>query len=164
INIITKKVSNELSGSVTTEYTVPSKSNELNEDTWQTSAYLNVPLIEDVLGLQLSGAFHDQDESNFIGGSDSAATDPKYEKRNAGAKLSWNLDEQNTITLGHTFTKQERWKTPGRSLLETDDPTYSESDKKNYFIEHDGDYDDLQLKSYVNYDRAENATTSNAVT
>src|SRR5690606_9233110 len=67
-------------------------------------------------------------------------------------------------TLGHTFTKQERWKTPGRSLLETDDPTYSESDKKNYFIEHDGDYDDLQLKSYVNYDRAENATTSNAVT
>ncbi len=164
INIITKKVSNELSGSVTTEYTVPSKSNELNEDTWQTSAYLNVPLIEDVLGLQLTGAYHDQDESNFVGGSDAAATDPKYEKRNAGGKLSWNINEQNNLTLGHSYTKQERWKNPGRSLLETDDPTYNESIKKNYFIEHEGNYDSLLLKSYVNYDHSENATTLNPET
>src|SRR5690606_24083206 len=173
INIITKKVTNELSGSITTEYTVPSKSNELNEDTWQTSAYVNVPLIEDILGLQLTGAYHDQDESNFIGGSDSAATDPKYEKRNVGGKLSWNINEQNNLTLGHSYTKQERWKTPGKSIPTTSvvrgavvptSPSYNESIKENYFLEHEGNYDNVLLKSYLNYDVSENTTTQNVVT
>lgn len=170
INIITKKVTNELSGSITAEYTTHGSGNKLNEDTVQTSAYLNVPLVEDVLGLQLTGALHNQEESNFVGGSDSAATDPKYEKRNAGAKLSWNLNDQNALTVGHTYTKQERWHNPGRSLAEETeagvaiDPTYSESIKRNYFIDHEGNYDNLLLKSYINYDHSENPTTANAET
>ncbi len=173
INIITKKVTNELSGSITAEYTTPGSSNKLNEDTFQTSAYLNVPLIEDVLGLQLTGALHDQEESNFVGGGDSAATDPKYEKRNAGAKLSWNLNDQNSVTVGHTYTKQERWHNPGKSLALTTvsrgqetptSPTYSESIKKNYFLDHEGNYENFLLKSYLNYDHSENPTTTNATT
>jgi outer membrane receptor for ferrienterochelin and colicins len=164
INIITKKVSNTLNGSITAEYTTPDSSNKVNEDTFQTSAYVNVPLIADVLGLQLTGALHNQDESNFVGGSDSAATDPKYEKHNVGGKLSWNIDEQNNLTVGHTYTQQERWKNPGKSLEVTGTPTYSESIKKNYFIDHEGNYDNLLLKSYLNYDQSENPTTANAVT
>lgn len=164
INIITKKVGDELTGSITAEYTTPGKSNKINENTLQTSAYLNMPLIDNVLGLQLTGAFHDTDESHFIGGDDSAGSDPKYEKRNAGAKLSWNLNDQNTITVGHTYTKQERWHNPGKSIAEDDSATYSESIKRNYFIDHEGNYDNLQLKSYVNYDRAENPSTANEVT
>ncbi len=164
INIITKKVANELTGSITGEYTLADSSNKVNENTFQTSAYLNMPLIQDVLGLQLTGAFHDQDESRFVGGSDSASADPKYEKRNAGAKLSWNVNDQNALTVGHTYTKQERWHNPGRSLDETSDPTYSESIKRNFFIDHEGNYDGLLLKSYVNYDHSENPTTTNSVT
>lgn len=164
VNIITKKVHNQLSGSITSEYTLADSSNELNEDTFQTSAYLNVPLVEDVLGLQLTGAFHNQDESHFVGGSDSAASDPEYKKRNVGGKLSWNLNPEKVLTAGHTYTRQERWHNPGKSLIDTAESTYSESIKKNYYLTHEGNYDSLLLNSYVNYDHSENPTTANAVT
>ncbi|WP_231702221.1 TonB-dependent receptor domain-containing protein [Halopseudomonas litoralis] len=171
INIITKKVGNELTGSITAEYAMAGSGNDVNEDGFQTSAFLNMPLIEDVLGLQLTGAFQNQDESNLVGGSDSAATDPEYKKRNAGGKLSWNLDEQNLLTLGHSYTQQERWANPGRSLAETTtdrqgnitpvDPTYSDSIKKNYFLSHEGKYGNVFTNSYINHDHSENKTTLN---
>lgn len=164
INIITKKVGKELTGSITAEYATPGSGNDLNEDGFQTNAFLNMPLIEDVLGLQLTGAYYNQDESNFVGGSDSAATDPEYKKRNAGAKLSWNLNEQNLLTLGHSHTQQERWKNPGRSLEEIADPSYTDSIKKNYFLSHEGKYGNIFTNSYINYDHSENKTTLNANT
>ena len=161
INIITKKVGKELTGSITAEYAMAGSGNDVNEDGFQTSAYLNMPLIEDVLGLQLTGAFQNQDESNFVGGSDSAATDPEYKKRNAGGKLSWNLNEQNLFTFGHSYTQQERWKNPGRSLAEDADPTYTDSVKKNYFLSHEGKYGNVFTNSYINHDHSENKTTLN---
>jgi len=164
INIITKKVGNKFSGSITSEYTAPHSSNKLNEDTFQTSAYLNMPLIEDVLGLQLTGAFHNQEESNFVGGSDSAASDPEYDKRNLGGKLSWNLNEANALTFGHTYTKQERWHNPGKSLAADGEAQYSESIKKNYFLQHEGKYGNVFSNSYINYDHSENPTTVNETT
>ena len=164
INIITKKVGNKFSGSITSEYITPHSSNKLNEDTFQTSAYLNMPLIEDVLGLQLTGAFHNQEESNFVGGSDSAASDPEYDKRNLGGKLSWNLNEANALTFGHTYTKQERWHNPGKSLAADGEAQYSESIKKNYFLQHEGKYGNVFSNSYINYDHSENPTTVNETT
>src|SRR5690606_8954070 len=164
INIITKKVGNKVSGSITSEYTAPHSSNKLNEDTFQTNAYLNMQLIEDVLGLQLTGAFHNQEESNFVGGSDSAASDPEYDKRNLGGKLSWNLNEANALTFGHTYTKQERWHNPGKSLAADGEAQYSESIKKNYFLQHEGKYGNVFSNSYINYDHSENPTTVNETT
>lgn len=164
INIITKKVGKELTGSVTAEYAMAGSGNDINEDGFQTSAFLNMPLIEDVLGLQLTGSYLNQDESNFVGGSDSAATDPEYKRRNAGGKLSWSLNEQNLLTLGHSYTQQERWKNPGRSLADDADPTYTDSVKKNYFLSHEGKYGNVFTNSYINYDQSENKTTLNAIT
>lgn len=164
VNIITKKVHNEWSGSITAEYAMAGSGNDVNEDGYQTNAVLNMPLIEDVLGLQLIGAFQNQDESHLVGLSDSAATDPEYKKRHAGGKLSWNINSANTLTLGHSYTQQERWKYPGRSLLETDDPTYTDSVKKNYFLTHEGHYGNVVTNSYINHDHSDNRTTLNANT
>lgn len=164
INIITKKVGSELRGSITAEYTLPHSANQLNEDSFQTNAYLNVPLIADVLGLQLTGAFQNQDESHFVGGSDSAASDPEYKKRNIGAELSWSPGERDTFTLGHRYTVQERWHNPGKSLASDAESRYSESIKKNYYLTHEGRYDNIIANSYINYDRSENPTTVNQVT
>ena len=164
VNIITKKVGSPLSGSITSEYALADSSNDLNEDGFQTSAYLNMPLIDDVLGLQLTGAFQNQDESNFVGGGDSAASDPEYKKRNIGGKLAWNINEENLLSIGHTYTSQERWHNPGKSLAETSDSSYTESIKKNYYLAHEGKYDNVVTSSYVNYDHSENPTTVNSVT
>lgn len=164
INIITKKVSDKFSGSITAEYSTPGRGNKINERGHQTSAVVNMPLIKDVLGLQLTGAYYKQDESHFVGESDSAATDPQYRRENAGGKLSWNLNEQNALTVGHSYTQQERWKYPGRSLAEDAEATYADSVKKNYFITHDGEFGSIFTNSYINYDHSENRSTLNADT
>ena len=164
VNIITKKVNNNLSGSITAEYMTPDSSNEINESFRQTSANVNVPLINDVLGLQLTGAYLEQDESEFVGGSDSAATDPEYKRSSVGGKLAWNINDQNTFTVGHSDSKQERRAHPGKSLADTDAPNHSESLKKNYFLAHDGNYDNVLTSAYINYDHSENTTTLNANT
>lgn len=164
VNVITKKVHNTFSGSITTEYTHAPSSNEVNEDGHQTSAYLNMPLLKDVLSLQLTGAFQQQDESEFVGSGDSSASDPDYDKWSAGAKLGWNIDKRNLVTLGYTQTEQERTANPGKSLDPTDDPSYSESIQKNYYLTHEGRFDDLLVNSYINYDTSENPSRVNANT
>lgn len=119
VNVITKKVNNTFSGSITSEYMTPGSGNQLNEAGYTTSLNLNVPLIQDRLALQLNGSVQHQEESNFVGGSDSAASDPRYDKKSINGKLSWAINEQNTLTLGAGHTVQERNHTPGKSLAAT---------------------------------------------
>ncbi|MDH1265843.1 TonB-dependent receptor [Pseudomonas sp. GD03944] len=164
VNVITKRSRNEWSGSITSEYLMADSSNKVNEDGFQTSAYLNAPLIDDVLSLQLTGDFQKQEESHFTGADDSQASDPEYKRRNAGGKLSWNIDEQNMLTLGHTQAVQERWTHPGRSVAATEEASYNESIKKNYYVTHEGRFDDLLWNSYIDYDTTENPSRVNANT
>lgn len=164
VNVITKKVHSAFSGGITAEYIHAPSSNEVNEDGYQTSAYLNMPLLKDVLSLQLTGAFQHQDESEFLGSGDSAASDPDYDKWSGGAKLGWNIDKQNLVTLGYAQTEQERTANPGKSLAPTADQTYSKSIQKNYYLTHEGRFDDLLVNSYINYDTSENPTRVNANT
>ena len=164
VNIITKKVGKDIRGSITSEYTVADSKNEVNNNTFQTSAYIDLPLVPEVLALQLTGSMHDQQESDFVGKSDSSASDPDYEKRTIGGKLTWNVDEANELTLGYTDAKQERTSNPGKSLAETGTKSYRESVKENFFIAHEGRYDNLQTSSYINYDTSENTTSLRAST
>ncbi len=164
INIITKKVHNEFNGSITSEYSRADSSNKVNEDGNQTSLYLNAPLIKNVLSLQLTGAVQNQQESLFLGGDDSAASDPDYSKKNVGSKLGWQLDKENVLTLGHSYTEQERTATPGKSIAADSEATYNKSIKNNYFVTHDGSYGSLLLKSYLNYDSTKNPTRVNETT
>lgn len=164
VNIITKKVINDWKGSVTTEYSYAPSSNKVNEDGFQTSFYLNAPLIKDTLSLQLTGSFLNQDESNFVGGGDSAASDPEYKKKNVGSKFGWKADDSNTFTLGHNYTLQERTHTPGKSLADDGTESYSKSVKNDYFLTHDGRYNGFQLTSYVNYDTSKNPSRVNETT
>lgn len=161
VNIITKKVDNKWKASVTTEYSIAPSANKVNEDGFQTSFYLNAPMVDDTLSLQLTGSFLNQDESNFVGGGDSSAADPEYKKKSMGSKFGWRLDEQNSFTFGNSYTKQERTHTPGKSLAEDDTESYNESIKNDYFLTHDGDYDQFGWKSYINYDTSKNPTKLN---
>lgn len=164
VNIITKKVDNRLGGSVTTEYIHPGAGNDVTNAGWQTSLALNLPIKQDVLSLQLTGALRNQKEADFVGGSDSAAADPKFKRENLGAKLGLKLDAQNTFTLGGGRSTQERWHNPDKSLAAGDDASYSKSIRDNYFVSHEGRYQDMLWESYLNYDTSENPTRVNATT
>ncbi|WP_275546192.1 MULTISPECIES: TonB-dependent receptor domain-containing protein [unclassified Pseudomonas] len=164
VNIITKKVRNEFSGSITGEYSLADSANKVNEDGYQTSAYLNAPLIRDVLSLQLNGSFLNQDESHLAGLDDSGATDPRYRRSNAGGKLGWNINEQNLVTLYYNEGRQRRWANPGRSLPQADEPSFADSIQRTYALTHEGRYDNLLTDSYINYDHSENLSRLNATT
>ncbi|TDR56023.1 outer membrane receptor for ferrienterochelin and colicins [Halomonas ventosae] len=63
INIITRKVGREWSGSLQAETTL----NQHDEygDSRETSLYASGPLVEEALGLQVRGRFHERDESTL---------------------------------------------------------------------------------------------------
>lgn len=63
VNIITRKVGNEWTGSLTQEFTFQEES-EFG-DNRKTSFYTSGPLIEDRLGLTLRGSYFDRDEYNL---------------------------------------------------------------------------------------------------
>ena len=159
INIITKKSMNKWSGSISTEYIKGDKSNEVNEDGYNTSFVLNGPIINDVLGIQISGGFRRTEEGNQVAFGDSTTADADYTNKNIGTKLTWNVNDTNTITAGQSHTDTLNKRTPGESLLSTASATRQGSVKDNYFLTHDGKYDRLTLKSYLNYDYAKNDTT-----
>ena len=174
VNVITKKVSNEWSGSVSTEYSKADSANKVNEDGVQTNVVLNAPLIEDKLSMQLSGSFYNQDESHFIGGDDSEASDPEFKRRNFSSKMNWVINDDNRISFGYSRYQQERTHTPGISIAETvtnrdgsisdAEISYNKSIRDIYFIEHEGHYDGMRLKSFVNYDHSENPSRVNETT
>lgn len=67
INIITKKVGTEWTGSVTADYTYQEERDF--GDTGGTSFYSSGPLVEGLLGLNVRGSFFDRQESNLKYGS-----------------------------------------------------------------------------------------------
>ncbi|MDR0666282.1 MAG: TonB-dependent receptor [Campylobacteraceae bacterium] len=162
VNIITKKVSNKLDGGITMEYTKAGKSNEVNNDGFSTSAYINAPIVKDRLSLQLTGSYLNQDESDFMGsGNEAAESDPEFKRKNFGTKLSIALSDSDTLKIGNNYNLQERTHTANKSSAAS---SYTKSIKNNYFATHEGKYSDFIINSYVNYDTAENPTRVGAVT
>lgn len=162
VNVITKKVVNKFSGSVSTEYI--KSGNDVTNDGMNTNFALNIPLVNDKLSLQLNGGLRHQDEADFVGGDDSAAADPAFKRRNFAAKASLKLDARNTFTLGGGRTEQERTHNPGKSLAIGDDASYNQSLRNNFFATHEGRYTDMLWESYVNYDTSSNPSRVNATT
>ncbi|WP_139853037.1 TonB-dependent receptor domain-containing protein [Acinetobacter pullicarnis] len=110
INIITKKVTDDWTGSVTLENSIQENSDIGNS--FKTSAFLNGPLIKDKLGLQLRGDFYHRDDSERIApptktmDQGSQGRDPRTVEANnynIGTKLTYKLNDQvsSWIDLDH---------------------------------------------------------------
>lgn len=159
INIITKKVSNKWRGSATAEFVKPDGANDVNGDGYNSSFVVNGPLVDDVLGIQLSGGFRGTDEGSVVQFGDATTGDADYKQSNFGAKVTWKANASNTLTAGGSRTETDRYRHPGRSLAATAAATYQGSTKNNLFLAHDGNYGDLRTSTYLNLDSANNPTT-----
>lgn len=157
INIITKKHQDKMTASVRTEYIKADKSNKVNNDVLNTSLYMNVPMIENLLSLQVTAGYQNIEESSFQkNNTESAESDPEFKKKNFSAKLIFTPDDQNTIKAEYSNTQQERTHNPGKSMLPTSNRTYSELEKNNVTLSHEGEYGALTLNSYIQFDQDEN--------
>src|SRR5690554_3200178 len=72
INIITRKVTDTWTGTVSVDYT--KSLNDISNDGQNANFFLTGPIIQDRLGIRLNGSYIGNDESDFQGGSDSAAS------------------------------------------------------------------------------------------
>ena len=164
INIITKKHSEKATASIKTEYIKADSSNKVNEDTQNTTIFVNSPLIDKLLSLQITGGHQTTDESSFqTSTTESGESEPDFSRKNVGGKLIFTPDDNNTITGGYAYTIQERTHNPGISLLPTSTRSYSKLEKANYNVNHEAKYDKLVLNSYIQYDKDKNTSSAGRV-
>lgn len=163
VNIITKRVTDEWSGSVATEYT--HSLNDINNDGQQIDFAVSGPLIEGLLGLRAHGSWIGNEESDYIGGGDNAESRPDSDTRQAGAELVLTPDEQNEYTFGYTSSTKEYTHTPGQSIAELDsrgNPATASTyryDKDVYTLGHRGNYAGFITDTYLQHDISERVNT-----
>lgn len=117
INIITKKHQDKVTGGIRTEYVKPASSNEVNNDEFNTSVYVNTPLIDKLLSLQVTAGYQNIDESDLqVNTAESGESDPEFKKKDIGAKFVFTPNDNNTIIAEYSKTSQERTHTPGKSF------------------------------------------------
>lgn len=153
INIITKKNTQEWTGSVTTEYT--KSLSDLNEDSQLVSVYASGAIVPGLLGLQLDGSWQGTDESHYIGGDDNAESTPDSDRRQGGAKLVFTPNGQNEIEVGYNRAELEYTHNPGVSIPEDSDTSTYTYHKDVYLVGHKGTYDNLTLDTYLQHDVSE---------
>src|SRR5690554_1958488 len=106
INIITKKVSNEWNGNVTVSGNAMEHNGEA--DSWKTSVVVNGPIINDRLGMQLRGSYLDRQRSERVPGSTGRDPRPsKVDNYDAGAKLTYQLNDTNTLWIDGFHSSQK---------------------------------------------------------
>lgn len=154
VNVITKKHSDKVEASLRTEYI--KADNSFNGDTTNTSVYVNAPLIDKTLSVQLNAGFLKQDEGNYKQLSKVVNGDQGYDRESIGGKLIYTPNENNTIRAGYSYTSIERDTTVGKSVVTG--ATSTKVDKSNFNIDHKFKKDNFVLDSYLNYDKDKNST------
>lgn len=107
VNIITKKVTNELHGSLEHYYNAPEDKKE--GDSYRTTATLSGPIIKDVLGFRLYGSQNktQPDALDLNRSIDSVAAGREGVKnQDAGLRLAWQLNDDQSIILDTAFGRQ----------------------------------------------------------
>lgn len=158
INIITKKVADDWSGSVTTEYT--HSLNDISNDGQQLSFYTSGPLIDGLLGLKVHGNWTGYEESDYQGSDDNAESTPDSDIRQGGAEFTLTPDEDNAFTLGYTASKKEYTHNAGVSIADDSDTSRYRYDKDVYTLGHKGSYGSFLTDTYLQHDISENVLDS----
>ncbi|WP_228286255.1 TonB-dependent receptor domain-containing protein [Arcobacter vandammei] len=166
INIITKKHSDKVTANINLEYLKADSSNKVNNDSQNVSAFVNVPVVKDLLSVQLTAGLLNTDESDYkSSGALKAGSDPDYKRTNVGGKVILTPDEHNTITAGYNYKVQERTSNPGKSIAaknEISGTTTTSIGGKDYIKSGDNYY--LVDRSEMAWGRAVNGWSKQVLT
>ena len=131
INIITRKVGDVWSGSVTTEGTVQQHSKFGNSG--QVSWYANGPILKDQLGLQVWGRGFTRGEDSVLNGTTGA------KEYDFNGRLTFTPNEDHDIYLEGGKTRLRRSAEPGDTLAATDaNGTYNTNTRDHWSLSHTG--------------------------
>ena len=124
INIITKKVSDEWSGTVELGTVIQDQGN--SGDIKNGSAYLAGPLISNKLGMQLGVNKSKREEDNYVGGF--RGTDVE----SLNSRLTYLINDDHDLEFEANFMKQESESTAGKTILSTGADSYGRNYRQVY--------------------------------
>ncbi|HBT34047.1 MAG TPA: TonB-dependent receptor [Pusillimonas sp.] len=142
INIITQKVSDAWTGSVTMDGTLQEHSDSGNS--YQGNYYLSGPLIQDRLGLTLFGSRYQRQEDKIEAG---------YARQRIisnNARFDWILNDDHSLRLeaGRTTTDNRRTEQSGG-------PSDMDNERVNYGLTHYWDWGNNSTETYVINEKVE---------
>ncbi len=157
INIITRKVHKEWTGSLRTEGTFQEDSKSGN--IYQGNFYLAGPIKEDLLGLQIYGQESRRNEDEILNG---------FNKQNTSSgtvKLTLTPNADHDLTAEFSRTLQERTSTPGKSMAAEscsrgkctpNELSQSKYDRNVYSLTHNGRWGKAVSSTYVQREEIDN--------
>lgn len=158
INVITRKVSKEWSGNVSVDAIIQESNESGNQ--YGSNFYLNGPLIDDKLGLQLYGQYVQRDEDEIIDGYEDKSI------QSLTSKFNYRLNDSNDLIFEAGINEQNRSGTVGKTIEHefndagVDEAEDSENNyrRSHYSLTHQGQYGFGMSDSYVQYERTDNDT------
>jgi outer membrane receptor for ferrienterochelin and colicins len=159
VNIITRKVAREWTGSVRTEGTFQEDSE--SGDIYQGNFFLAGPIVDDTLGLQVYGQKAYREEDRFINGFN------RQETTSGTVKLALTPNEDHDLIAEFSRTLQERTSNPGKSTAaETcsargctpNTLSQTKYDRNQYSLTHVGRWGRAVSNTYVQREEIDNPT------
>lgn len=130
INVITRKVGDTWSGSVTTDATIQQHSRYGNSG--QGSFYVNGPLLQDTLGMQLWGRGLKRGEDTLLGGI------AGNRELDLTGRLTFTPNEDHDIYLEGGSSTVRRDQSAGYTLDELANGTYNDNSRDHWSLSHTG--------------------------
>ncbi|WP_415237950.1 TonB-dependent receptor domain-containing protein [Seleniivibrio woodruffii] len=161
INIITKKVPEKWSGSLTLG-TVQHKDGEYGT-TFNRQFWIGGPIVKDKVGFQLYGELNDRNEDDiYYSGSATSGNNGK-EDENITAKLTLTPDKNNEINIEAGYDQLTYERTAGKSLAATAASTETEHSRRHWSVSHDGKYGKATTSLALSQEVADQENWTNGV-
>jgi len=138
INVITKKVADKWTGSVTLDTVIQENSDA--GSTYQGRYYLSGPLVQDKLALTLYGSKYYRAEDDFVDGY------AKKDRLDNTAKLAWKLTDSHSLEFEGGISRHDNRRTADKTGADGD----MRNERHHYGLTHDWTWgNNAQTKTYV---------------
>jgi outer membrane receptor for ferrienterochelin and colicins len=160
VNVITRAIGDRWRGSLRANGTL-----QLGEDYgnfWDGNFYLSGPVVDETLGVQLSGSLNRRTEDDVVGGT------PERRDESLGGKLGWQLGPDHRLIAEATYFNQSVTSTAGKTVEASEaEPEGTESTQTQkrmlLALSHMGDWGFASSNSYVQFEDADNITSRKEV-